>query len=338
MNNLERVLTTLSHKEADRVPLFLLLSMQGAEYMNMSIEEYYNNPKAVATAQLHFQEKYDNDILNSFYYASIEIQAFGGEVESRSDRPTNAGVPFIKNFKDIDSLKVPDVENDIHLNKVYETIRIMADKKGGEVLIAGVVMSPYSIPIMQLGMENSLKLKMEDKVRYERLMEINTEFCIRYANEMIKNGANAIVYFDPMSSPTMSTKSEFMEYGHPIMKECVQKINGPIAAHYASGTVLPILDEIIESGVVAIGTSSKEDHTKIKEKCKGKVTIIGNLNGIEMLRWDKADIKEKITDIVRTCSVGGGFILSDNHGEIPLQVPQETLEEISKQIKIIGKY
>jgi uroporphyrinogen decarboxylase len=191
---------------------------------------------------------------------------------------------------------------------------------------------------MQLGMEKYLLLKHNDKKRFKRLMEINTEFCIRYANEMIKNGANAIVYFDPISSPTISTRAEFLEDALPIMKKCIAEINGPIAAHYASGIVLPIIDEIIESGVVAVGTSSKEDHVKLKEKCKGKITIIGNLNGIEMVDWDRKDIQQKVGDLIDICAKDGGLIISDNHGEIPIQVPEETIMELSKQINELSVY
>jgi len=37
MTSMERVLTTLSHKEPDRVPLFLLATMHGAKELGLSI-------------------------------------------------------------------------------------------------------------------------------------------------------------------------------------------------------------------------------------------------------------------------------------------------------------
>ena len=44
-NSLQRVLTTLGHKEPDKVPLFLLVSMHGAKELGMSIEEYFSKPE-----------------------------------------------------------------------------------------------------------------------------------------------------------------------------------------------------------------------------------------------------------------------------------------------------
>jgi len=38
---MQRVLTTLSHNEPDRVPLFLLLTMHGAKELGMSIKDIF---------------------------------------------------------------------------------------------------------------------------------------------------------------------------------------------------------------------------------------------------------------------------------------------------------
>ena len=47
MTPMERVLTTLSHKEPDRVPLFLLLTMHGANELGLSIKEYFSKGEKV---------------------------------------------------------------------------------------------------------------------------------------------------------------------------------------------------------------------------------------------------------------------------------------------------
>jgi len=47
MKSLERVLTTLSHREPDRVPLFLLVTMHGAKELGLSIREYFSKAEYV---------------------------------------------------------------------------------------------------------------------------------------------------------------------------------------------------------------------------------------------------------------------------------------------------
>ena len=67
MNSMERVLTALSHKEPDKVPLFLLLSLYGAKEMKKSIKDYFSSPEYVVEAQLRMQKKYKNDCFYTFY-------------------------------------------------------------------------------------------------------------------------------------------------------------------------------------------------------------------------------------------------------------------------------
>ncbi len=43
-------------------------------------------------------------------------------------------------------------------------------------------------------------------------------------------------------------------------------------------------------------------------------------------------------NIIHQAAKGGGFILSDNHGEIPYQVSEDILLEISEAVKKHGIY
>ena len=80
MSSLERVLTTLGHREPDRVPLFLLLTMHGAQELGLSIKSYFSRPEYVIEGQLRLRRKYRNDCLYAFFYSSVETEAWGGEV------------------------------------------------------------------------------------------------------------------------------------------------------------------------------------------------------------------------------------------------------------------
>ena len=86
MTPMQRVLTALSHKEPDRVPLFLLTTMHGAKELGMSIKEYFSDAENVARGQIILQKKYRSDCYYPFFYAPIEIEACGGEVIYSEDR------------------------------------------------------------------------------------------------------------------------------------------------------------------------------------------------------------------------------------------------------------
>lgn len=338
MTPMERVLTALSHKEPDRVPQFLLLTMHGAKELGLSIEEYFSKAENVAEGQIRLQKKYSNDCYYPFFYAPIEVEAFGAEVIYREDGPPNSGLPLIRNFTEINNLEAPRVKDTKVLHKVLNSIQLLHKHSKGEIPIIGVVMSPFSLPVMQLGFEKYLDLMHFHPDLFRRLMKINEAFCIDWANSQLEAGATAICYFDPVSSVTMIPEKLYRETGFEIAKRTISQIKGPTATHFASGNCLPLANLLPQTGTAVVGVSSKEEIKKLKEAFKNKLTILGNLNGVEMRRWSTDETKEIVKNVIDNAASGGGFILSDNHGEIPFQVKDETLHAISETVKTYGKY
>jgi uroporphyrinogen decarboxylase len=338
MTSMERVLTTLGHKEADRVPLFLLLTFHGAMEMGMSIKEYFSSGKNVAEGQLRLREKYQHDCYYPFFYAAAEIEAFGGEVIFRDDGPPNAGRPFLDKSIDVSLLDIDKALESNVLQEILQSISIIKKEKGDEAPIIGVVMSPFSVPVMQMGFPSYLELLTSGDRAFDSLMEKNEEFCRRWANAQLAAGATAICYFDPVSSPTIIPKKLYTETGLKVAQRILPQINGPTATHLASGLCLPIADELVATGTAAIGLSSEEDIGEVRKKVAGKLSIIGNLNGIAMRSWDAAEASRQVEAVLRAAGGGGGFIMADNHGEIPFQVKEDVLHAISRTVREKGCY
>ena len=338
MTSLDRVLTTLGHNEPDRVPFFLLLTMHGAKELNISIKEYFSKPDNVVEGQLRLREKYDDDCYYSFYYAGIEIEAMGGDVIYIPNGPPNSGTPIINIPDQIFDLEPVNVKNSYALNKVLRTTEQLKAKVGDDAPIIGVVMSPFSLPVMQLGFSNYIELIYEKPDHFWKLMEYNSRFCIDWANAQLEAGATAICYFDPCSSPTIIPKDKFIETGYSIGKSTISEINGPVALHLASGISMPISSELCNMGAAVLGVSVEENLVDLKSEYDGKINLLGNLNALEMRRWTPEIAENKVKEAIEKASKGGGFILSDNHGEIPYQVDDEILMAISKAVRKHGYY
>ncbi len=338
MTSMQRTLTTLGHQEPDRVPLFLLLSLHGAKELGLSIKDYFARPEYVAEGQIRLRAKYGNDCLDAFFYAPIEVEVWGGEVLYREDGPPNSGEPFLRRPEDILELTVPRVAESPCLLKVIQAIEMMKVRGGDEIPIIGVVMSPFSLPVMQLGFDHYLDVLYERKDLFARLLRVNEEFCVEWANAQLTAGATAICYFDPVSSPSIIPRELFLKTGYLIAKQTISRIAGPTAGHLASGTCLPILDALAQTGMAAVGVSASEDLAELKAAAAGKITLLGNLNGIEMRRWTPDQTEAAVKQAIAKAGADGGFILSDNHGEIPWQVPDEVLLNISEAVEHWGQY
>ncbi len=338
MTSLQRVLTTLGHQEPDRVPFFLLVTMHGAKELGLSIKEYFSRAENVVEGQLRMRAKYRHDCLYPFFYAPLEVEAWGAEVIYYDDGPPNSGAPIIRRPENIPALVPPDINKTSCLTKVLKTIALLKKKTGDEAPIIGVVMSPFSLPVMQMGFDKYIELMYEQPDLFQRLMQVNEKFCVDWANAQLAAGATAICYFDPVSSSTISTREMYQKTGFEVAKRTLSQINGPTATHMASGHCLPVVDLIAQTGTAAVATSVMEDLTQVKEACRGKISVLDNLNGIAMRRWTTGEAARIVKEAIAKAGTGGGFILADNHGEIPWQVPEEILLAISEAVHTYGVY
>ena len=338
MTAMERVLTTLGHQEPDRIPLFINATLHGSKELGLSIKEYFSKPEYVIEGQLRMQQKFKGDSLTGFFYGPAEYEAFGGEVIFYDDGPPNSGRPVIKNAEDIFSLVPPRISETPCLVKGLEAIQGLKEADKGKTPIVGVAVSPFSLPVMQMGFEKYIELIYEQKKAFDQLMKINQEFCVNWANAQLSAGAAAICFFDPVSSATITPRDLYETTGFEVDRQTIARINGACATHMASGRCLPNLDLIGKTGTAAIGTSVEEDLSEVKQRCRGKLSVIGNLNGVEMRNWTIDGTHARVKEAIFKAGPGGGFILSDNHGEIPFQVPEKIIMAISDAVHEWGRY
>lgn len=338
MTSLQRVLTTLQYKEPDRVPIFLCLSTYGAKELGVSIKQYFSHPESVVEAQLRMRAKYGNDCVYCFFYASIETEAWGGEVIFSECGPPNSGTPFIGDAEDILGIEPPRVRESVCLRRPLKAIEMLNAAVGGETAIVGVVMSPFSVPVMQIGFDKYIELIYERPDLFERLMKMNREFCVEWANAQLGAGATAIVYFDPVSSPTIVPRELFLRTGYEVAKQTIAGIQGPVAVHLASARSQPIVEDLVHTGAAIVGASNLDNLAEVKASCAGKIAVLGNLNGIEMRHWTPEQAESMVKDAIAKAGPGGGFILSDGHGDIPWQVPEDVLLSISEANRKWGRY
>jgi uroporphyrinogen decarboxylase len=187
--------------------------MHGAKELGISIKEYFSKYENVVEGQMRLRAKYKHDCYYPFFYAGIETEAWGGEIIYTDDGPPNAGEPIINKFEEIEHFSAPDIKSNQPLLKVLNTIEQLKSRIGNDAPIIGVVMSPFSLPVMQLGFEKYFDLMIEHPVLFNKLMTVNESFCVEWANAQLSAGATAICYFDPVSSTTIITPKMYEQTG-----------------------------------------------------------------------------------------------------------------------------
>ena len=335
---MERFLATVERRDVDRVPYVLPVMLHGARLLGMSLEQYFADAEAVADAQLCLQRRYGHDAIVSLYFAAIEHEAWGGSVRFFEDGPPNAGAPLVRSIEHIPTLRAPEIGDSPRLQKMLQSIRLMRAALGESVPIVGAIVSPNSVPVMQLGFEAYLHVILERRDLYDQLMAINEPFAAAWANAQLEAGASMMVYFDPVASPTILPRTLYRQTGWPVARRIIGQIKAPVAVGLASGRALPIIPDLIEAGATAVGVSCDDDLAACKRAAGTAMTVMGNLNGIAMRRWTRDEVDVQVRTAIDAAAAGGGFMLSEHHGEVPLQVPDATLMALAEAAQRWGRF
>lgn len=338
MTSSQRLQEALSHREPDRVPYVLPAAMHPAREMGLTIKEYFSRPGNIVEGQVRLQKKFGNDILCCYPFAALEILAWGGEAIYFDQGPPNAGAPIINKAEDILELEPPDIDKCPNMLAILQATADLKAVVGDDTPIAGVIVSPLSLPIMQMGFAAYLDLIYTRPDLLERLLRINTEYCVAWANAQLQAGAGSIMYSDPAFSPTIMSRDILLRYGLPAAMDVVSRINGSVMIHLASGRGLAVVEEISRAGFVAMSASAEDDLGALKGLCKGKLTVVGNLNALEMRHWNAETVESEVKKAIALAGPGGGFVLSDNHGEIPFLVDEEILLAVAEAVRQWGRY
>jgi uroporphyrinogen decarboxylase len=338
MSSIDRVFTALGHSEPDRVPVFLSLTMHGAKELGLSIREYFSSADNVVEGQLRMRRRFGHDCLIPFFYGAVEYEAFGGQAIFADDGPPNAGAPVIRGRGDIFSLDVPDIRRSPGLQQGLEATRRLAEAAQGEVPVLGTIIGPYSLPVMLMGFEAYLDLMHDDPEAFTRLMAVTKAFAVAWAKAQLDAGATAIGCAEPLAAVNITEESLYLRTGYPVLCDTIREIGGAVALSLASGRALGRIPLYQRSGAAALAVSNQEDLAEIKRRCAGKLPILGNLNGVAMTRWTPAEAQRAVRECIEAAAPGGGFVLTDTHGEIPFQVSDEVLEAIMDAVQRWGRY
>jgi uroporphyrinogen decarboxylase len=333
----DRVACALSGREPDRVPYFLPLTMHGAQDLGVGLDEYYSSAALVARGQLRLQARYGSDFLYPFFYGALEFEAFGGEVEHFHDGPPHAVGPLDVGAGGIAGIVAPAVADSPVLGRVLDAIEILARSEGRQAPIAAVVMSAFSLPLLQLGFGRYLELLTEEPGVAARLLEVNEQFTAAWARAQRAAGADLIVYFDPLASPAMLPLGMVRQRALPALRRTLAAVGAPSIVLLASGACQPILAEVAPIADV-VGVSHDEDLGAVKAAAAGRITVMGNLNSLEMRHWSSDQARDRVRHAIGQAATGGGFILSDSLGEIPLEVGSDVLDGMRAAVSEHGTY
>ncbi len=336
-SSLERIGAALEGRLLDRVPYWIPATLHGARVLGVPLEAYFGDPHAVAEGQLRLRALLGHDMLQAYPYVSVEHEAFGGETVFQTDGPPVPGPPTLV-LSRLAGLDAPDPAEVPALRRVLETTRELAARASGECLIMGAVMSPYSLPPMQLGLHVWLELLHEAPAEADRLLAVNERFAIAWALAQRAAGAGAITVIDPVGATEISSAALQQRFALPSLRRTLAGIGAPAGVSHASARALARVDAVLEAGAGALVASMGEPLAAFRERTRGRAVLLGGLDSLAIHAGGAEDAARAVRAALAAAAPCGGFVLYEHHGEIPYPVPLETLLAIAEAAQRFGRH
>jgi len=158
MNSMERIGAVLGGGKPDRRAFTLTLSLYGARLTGQDTGKYFSDPALYAAGQRAVVDMCEPDVLFGPFALALEAKAYGATIAQLPDSPPTVSRPVLKSAKEIVDLSLPDVEADVNLRFLVESVQAVVADQGGKRPVAAPIASPADLPILLMGMENWLQV------------------------------------------------------------------------------------------------------------------------------------------------------------------------------------
>lgn len=178
-----------------------------------------------------------------------------------------------------------------------------------------------------------------DEMAKERF-RIGMETLDRYLDAGIEATYSAADYADTRAP--FFTLPQMERFVLPYLTKWVVKCKeyGIIPIQHTDGNVMPLLEEIISSGVMAmqaVDPTAGMDMKTTKEAVKGRMCICGNIdNGVLILETPEF-VYNEAAKILKQCKDGGGIILGASNAVV-METPKENYLAVIEAWKDFGQY
>ena len=318
LNPIERLLTTMRHKEPDHVPCATLIGGACRQLTGVSFHDFSLNTNLAIEAGLLSLETVGGDIQLLGLDLSVEASDFGQAIvypENSTAHPDYTK-PLLKDHTDYRKLKRIEIRNAPRMQRVVEMARRSVKDKGREAVFVPIVSSPLSV----LSMMRSAELVFKDCVHYPdevmAAMDTVTGVLIDYINALCDTGLMVIAPDMLFASKTALGRDLWEKNEGPFGREISNAIHqrGCMVAIHNCGDG-PYFDSMIkfmkpEAISFARLPEDCADRKQLKKRYGDQTVLIGHVETPTLFGGSPYEVMEECRQIIEDLAPGGGFILA----------------------------
>lgn len=345
MNSFERVIAALSHKEADRVPVYPILSGVTRKLTGVTYQQWSTDAELCADAFLKSTKEFDIDCVVTLIDLSIECDAWGSKLifpENEAAHPDYTDC-VIKEIEDYKNIKKVDYKTSKRMMMHIDVCKRLVKELKGKKPVIAFVFGPLGVLSM---LRNQQDLYMDlyddpDAVK-SALREIN-ETLKEYIAALCDTGVDAVMIDTLFASGSIMSKKMWMNTEGVLVKEIARLIKSKncitMIHNCGKNIYFDVQIETMEPAAISFlyPPDDCKDFVECKQKYGNKTTLIGCVTPANAIIGTDGEWDAECTGQIDAMAQGGGFILATGC-EYPANASFERAQRMIDIAKTYGKY
>lgn len=318
MKPIERVITSLGHKEPDRVPVYPILSGVTRKLVGATYEKWSTDAKTCADALIKAQEQFDLDCIVTLIDLSLEADAWDLPVifpENEAAHPDYSNL-VVKDIDEYSKIKKVDYKTSKRMMMHIDVCRRLVEAKGKDVPIVAFVFGPLGVLSMLRNQQDLYMDIYDDPDAVSKAAGEINETLKDYCNALIDAGVHGIMLDTLFASNSIMSKKMWLEMEGGLVRELADSIHkrGALVLIHNCGQGIYFDAQIEMMNPCAISflhpPADCKDFVECKEKYGDKVTLIGCVPPPMVVLSSNDDWSAECRKQIDIFAKGGGFMLA----------------------------
>ena len=341
LTSFERILTTIRHKEPDRVPVAPLANSVARRIIGTTFPEYSTNAEKAAEVLCASLKFIGGDLVVLLIDLSIEAADFGQEViyPMNSTAHPNYSNPYIKDVDDYLKIKPIDFSTAKRMNELVRLCGLMVEKVRWDIPISGFIYGPLEILLMMRGAKDFYKDCRNYPGHIKKACAAITETLIEFTKAQCDTGIHAFTIDTLLASWNALPKKVWSDLEGDFTSEIAKcaRENGAIVGIHNCGDGIYFDAQIDAMAPDFITFAQLPDDCKtpqeMKEKYGDQVTLVGYVHTPTIVNGTPQEVMDEARQQIDILAKGGGFILAPGC-EYPPNMPLDNAFALVKAAEL----
>lgn len=345
MKPLARVMTTLQHREPDRVPVYPFMNGISRSFVGASYPRWATDADIAAEAFIRVTDALGLDMICTLVDLSVEAADFGQKVifpENEAPFPDRNDhlITQLEDYKRIEPIN-PRVSP-----RMSTQIRLcdkLVRAKGSEVPVVPFVFGPMGVLSMLRGQADFYMDMLDDPTAVKSALQAVTQTLVIYCDALIESGVHAIMFATLFASQSIMSKAMWKEFEgecvsqlarHVHQRGCMVMVHNCGKGPYFDAQIEAMQPEAISFLHLADDCGSLAE---MKAKYGQVTTLIGCVSPTWIAQAQPQEVEAECQRQITALAKGGGFILATGC-EYPANSSIENAKAMVRAAKEHGRY